>query len=152
LTICLGAIARFFIVSVPAYLIVLHAIMLGLIFLPASNWKPQDTWQFQWQSLPLYITLGITVLVTVGVSYESRSRFYGFEDQPIFISLEDWIANPPDSYIAHGPIRTRQIGVTPGDPRFDVDGWTYIQAAWVWTSGVRASQLVWFDLGTLFIW
>jgi hypothetical protein len=34
----------------------------------------------------------------------------------------------------------------------ETDGWTYIQAAWVWTSGVSASQLVWYDLATLFIW
>ncbi len=153
LTICIGAVARVLSLSPPVYLLILHGLMLLLALrlssLPA---EPQTPWQLTRKNFSLYALVLISCFVAFGVSYESRNRFYGFEDQSIFISLIDWIATHPDVRPQGTPIRSRQIGILNGDVRMETDGWTYIQAAWVWTSGVPARQLVWYDLGTLFIW
>jgi hypothetical protein len=152
LTISLGAVGRLLNIPIPAYLIVLHAVMLVLALLPSGLPAPAQPWRLTRKSLPLYIALTISCVVVFGVSYESRNRVWGFEDQPIFISLVDWLVYHPDTRPNDRPLRSRQIGVFNGDSRFDTDGWSYNQAAWEWTSGVPARQIIWFDLGTLFIW
>jgi hypothetical protein len=58
----------------------------------------------------------------------------------------------PDTRPHDTPLRSRQIGVLNGDSRFDTDGWSYDQVGWEWASGVPARQIIWYDLGTLFIW
>jgi len=156
LTVSLGAFGKLFGVPVPTYLLLLHAVMAGLALLPEKAETPEPRWQFSRRNLPLYILLGLCCAVVFGVNYESRSRFYGFEDQPIFISHIDWLATRPYETPPGGwPLRSRQLGVAIGDlgdSRFDTDGLTYVQAAWCWASGVKASQLIWYDLSTLFIW
>lgn len=153
LTILLGAFTRFLSIPVPMYLLLLHAIMVGLALCPVSTPAKEIVgWSISWSQLPLMLLVLISCAVTVGVNYESRNRFYGFEDQAIFISLIDWVATHPEVRPHDTAIRSRQIGVLNGDARMENDGWTYIQGAWVWTSGVSASQLVWYDLSTLFIW
>jgi tetratricopeptide (TPR) repeat protein len=152
LTVTLGAAARVLNIPVPIYLLVLHGIMLGLALLPRPSLSASPFWRLTRQNLPLYVAVAVSCLTVLGVSYESRYRFFGFEDQPIFISLVDWMAAHPDVRPNDVPLRSRQIGVLNGDTRFDSDGWSYNQAAWVWVSGVPARQIVWYDLGALFVW
>lgn len=157
LTVTLGAFARLLAVPVPLYLLALFGLLFILALLPARP-APADDHRWRWtrRALPLYALLALCCAVVFGVSYESRYRFYGLIDQPIFIGQVDWMATRPAAQPPGGlPIRSRQIGIQAGgtgDQRFDTDGWTYTQAAWVWSSGVPAWQLIWFDLGTLFIW
>jgi hypothetical protein len=153
LSIVLGGIARILSLSIPVYLVVLHGAMLVLVFLPHQS-IPKSTilWKLTRKNILLYVLVALSCIVALGVSYESRNRFYGFEDQSIFISLADWITTHPEVRPQGTPIRSRQVGVVNGDVRMEVDGWTYTQASWVWTSGVTASQLVWYDLATLFVW
>jgi hypothetical protein len=157
LTVTLGAFARLLGVPVPFYLLILFIIMGVLALLPARPAPADDhPWRWTWRALPLYLLLALCCAVVFGVSYESRYRFYSLIDQPIFIGHIDWMATRADEQPPGGlPIRSRQIGIAAGgtgDERFDTDGWTYTQAAWVWASGVPAWQLIWYDLGTLFIW
>ena len=152
MTISLGAVARLFSLPVPVYLIVLHLTMLVLVVLPTNTPAPETPWRFTRRAIPLYIMVALSCVVAMGVSYESRYRFYGFEDQPIFISIVDWLVYHPGVHPNDLPMRARQIGVLNGDSRMDTDGFSYNQAAWVWASGVTAAQLIWYDLATLFIW
>jgi hypothetical protein len=152
LTVSLGALARLLNIPVPVYLLVLHGVMLLLALLPSPADTSAQPWRLTRKTIPLYVAVAISCLVVFGVSYESRYRFFGFEDQPIFISLVDWLAYHPDERPNDIPLRSRQIGVLGGDTRFDTDGWSYNQAGWVWASGVPARQIIWYDLGTLFIW
>ncbi len=152
LTISLGAVGRLFNIPIPIYLIVLHGLMLILALLPAPVLASAPPWKLRRKSIPLYLALAISCAVAFGVSYESRNRFWGFEDQPIFISLVDWLVYHPDTRPNDLPLRSRQIGVFNGDSRFDTDGWSYNHAAWEWASGVPGRQIIWYDLGTQFIW
>lgn len=148
LTVCLGAAARFLQVSIPAYLLLLHAIMLLLALRPAPvparpHWRPAI------RQLPLYGLLILCCLIVLAVGTErSRFRFNGFEDQTVFVSLAGWLANNPDD----PSLIDRRIGVLNPDRRWETDGWTYTHAAWVWSSGVPAADLIWYDLTPLFIW
>ncbi len=148
LTVTLGGILRFLQVPVPVYVLLLHLIMFGLVWVLPAGASVGQVWQPKRQHVPLYLVVLLCCVVAVGVSAQSLYRFYGFEDQPIFISLVDWLAHNPDQ----PPLLSRQIGVINGDERFDVDGWTYNHAAWVWSSGFSASHLIWFGLDLLFVW
>lgn len=153
LTISLGAIARVLSLSIPIYLLILHMLMFAFATRQGhESVKANPQWRFSKKKLVPYALVLVSCLVAMGVNYESRNRFYGFEDQSIFISLIDWIATHPNVRPHNVPILSRQIGIINGDIRMATDGWTFIQAAWVWTSGVSARQLVWYDLSTLFIW
>ena len=152
LTVTLGGLSHLLLVPVSAYLLILHGVMLALALLPAGEVKEQKRWQFSRRYLPLYLMVIAACIVTVGVTLESRHRFWGFEDHPIFISHADWLAHNPGVFPHDLPLRSRQVGVIRGDTRFDTDGWTYNHAAWVWTTGVPAAQLIWFDLDLLFTW
>jgi len=157
LTITMGSIARFLGVPVPLYLLVLHVLMVVLALLPPSPSAPADhPWQPQKRSIPLYLLLAFCVIIVVWVSFQSRYRFWGFEDQPIFIGQAEWMASMPDAQPPGGlPILSRQISIATnqnGDTRLASDGWTYSHAAWVWVSGVPAAQVIWYDLTALFIW
>ncbi len=149
LTIILGAAFRLLNIPVILYLVVLHGVMFALALLPGSG---QPAAGLSRDSLPYYLLLALSCVVTVGVTYESRYRFLGFEDQAVFISQADWLAYNPGELINDLPLRSRQIGVLNGDSRNDTDGWTYNHAAWVWTSGVPAAQLLWYDIDPLFVW
>ncbi len=87
------------------------------------------------------------VVLAVGVE-RAQFRFSGYEDQTVFVELADWLANDPTD----PGLRSRRVGVVSGDTRWDTDGWTYTHAAWVWTSGVPAAELIWFRLTPLFVW
>lgn len=152
LAIVLGGAARLLNLPVVAWLVALHALMLVLAALPASD-ATGDTWRLSRQKLPLYLLVALCCLTLLGISYASRYRFYGFEDQVIFVSHASWLANNPGETPQDQPLRSRQIGaINRRDSRFDTDGWTYNHAAWVWASGVSATQLIWFDLDPLFVW
>ena len=148
LTVTLGGILRFLQVPVPVYVGLLHLVMFSLVWVLPGGASVGQIWQPKRQHVPLYLVVVLCCVVAVGVSAQSLYRFYGFEDQPIFISLADWLAHNSDQ----PPLLSRQIGVINGDERFDVDGWTYNHAAWVWSSGFSASHLIWFGLDLLFVW
>jgi hypothetical protein len=150
LNVCLGGAARLFRVPIPAYVALLHGVMLVLALLPAPpRDDDQPVWRFSWAQFPLYLLLLLCCGVVLAVSIErNQYRFNGYEDQTVFIELADWLAHDPDD----PGRRSRRIGVEVGDTRWDTDGWTFNHAAWVWSSGVPAAQLFWVDLTPLFSW
>lgn len=154
LTIVLGAAARLLFVPVSRYLLLLHGIMLVLAWLPPLKAEGEEpAWRLTRANLPLYIVVLVACITVMGVNFAtSRYRFYGFEDQVIFASQAGWLANDMSETPTGGPLRARQVGVTRGDTRFDVDGWTYNHAAWSWASGVRAADIIWYHIDPLFLW
>ncbi len=150
LNVSLGAALRFVGVPIALYLVILHAIMLALALIRPSLAPIEPIpWRFEAKKLPLYALLAICCAVVVGVAVErDQYRFSGYEDQSVFVELAEWMAHGTDPI----DILSRRIGVTYGDTRWDTDGWTYNQAAWVATSGVSAADLIWFRLTPLFVW
>ena len=145
-TICLGAICRFFLVSIPIYLLILHLVMLVLVLRGKPNLA--STWQFTRRSIPLMLMVLVSCLIVLVFGYvESRFRFIGFGDQTLFIASADWLANDLDQ----PGVRNRQL-LQDSERRNDIDGWTYTNAAWIYTSGVPADQLLWHDLTPLLVW
>ncbi len=154
LSIVLAAPFRLFEQAIPVYLITLHIVMFLLAIWSDGKAPPDEPdWQWNWGRLPGFALVVLCSVIAMGVSYESRHRFYGFEDQPIFISYIDWLVHHPGLRpVPETPLRTRQVAVISADSRMDTDGWTYSHAAWSWVSGVGGAQLIWYDLATLFIW
>jgi hypothetical protein len=155
LTIVLGSICRLLYVPVSIYLLVLHALMLVLAWLPSLKTAPEPAWQLTRKNLPLYVVVLVACVTVVGVSLaSSRYRFFGFEDQVIFASQAGWFANNLRETPNGGPLRSRQVGLLAwrGDSRFDTDGWTYNHGAWSWASGVSAADIIWYHLDPLFLW
>ncbi len=151
LTICLGGVARYLQVSMLAYTLILHGVMLALALIQPKQETISESWQFSRQNVPLYFLLALCCLIVLGVSIERGNfRFNGYEDQTVFIAAADWLAHDPDDPALY----ERRIGVPPErlDRRWETDGWTYTHAAWVWVSGVSASDLIWYDLTPLFVW
>lgn len=152
LTITLGGICRVLWVTIPVYALLLHGVMLALALLPPRAPAPEAPWRLTRRALPLYALVALACVITLGVGLNGRYRFWGFEDQTVFISLADWLANHPGQYPHDVPLRSRQIGVLNGDSRLDTDGWTYNHAAWSWSSGVSADDIIWYDLNPLLVW
>jgi hypothetical protein len=162
LTVTVGGLARLAHVPVPVYVISLHALMLVMAVSgqhsalstqhPAPSTQHSALGTANWElrtRLPLYALVALCcVIMTVVAGQRNHLRFDGYEDQTVFASDANWLANDPDD----PGIRARRAGVTVGDPRSDTDGWTYNHAAWVWASGVPAHQLIWYDLTALFAW
>lgn len=151
LTICLGGAARYLQVSMLAYTLILHSVMLALTLIQPKEEPASEIWKLSRRNIPLYLLLALCCLVALGVGYErSRFRFNGYEDQTVFIAAADWLAHDPDDPALY----ERRIGVPPErlDRRWETDGWTYTHAAWVWASGVSTAELIWYDLTPLFVW
>ncbi|HUN06478.1 MAG TPA: hypothetical protein PLQ56_07745 [Aggregatilineales bacterium] len=153
-SIVMAAPFRLFEQAIPVYLIILHIVMFLLaIWFDGKAPSDEPDWQWNWSRLPSFALVALCSVIAMGVSYESRYRFYGFEDQPIFISYIDWLVHHPGVRpVPETPLRSRQVAVISADSRMDTDGWTYNHAAWSWVSGVDGAQLIWYDLATLFIW
>jgi tetratricopeptide (TPR) repeat protein len=153
LVVGLGAIMRLLQLPVSVYVLALHGVMAGLALLPSSPSFPEvRVWRFERRNLPLYALLGVCCAAVLYAGHaRSQIRFNNFADQTVFVSYADWLANNPESPHIH----TRMAGTiaaNSGDVRLLTDGWTYNHAAWVWTSGVPAAQLIWYDLTPLFVW
>lgn len=151
LTITLAMFARWIGIPVPLYVLLLHGVMVGLAWVrpPTQHSTDAERWRFRWADAPLYGLVVACCLITLIVGLQRGGfRFNGFEDQTVFISLADWLANSPDD--PH--LLDRRIGVLVGDTRWQTDGWTYTHAAWVWSSGYPAADLIWHALTPLFVW
>ncbi|MBI5670295.1 MAG: hypothetical protein HZC41_20055 [Chloroflexi bacterium] len=152
LTITLGGLCRVLWITVLVYILLLHGVMLALALLPPRPPAPEAPWRLTRRAAPLYALVALACVITFGVGLNGRYRFWGFEDQTIFISLADWLVTNPSQYPRDVPLRSRQIGLLNGDTRMDTDGWTYSHAAWSWSSGVSASDIIWYDLNPLLVW
>lgn len=151
LTICLGGVARYLQISMVAYTLILHSVMLILALIRRKDESPDEGWRFSRRNIILYILVALCCLIALSVSIErGRFRFNGYEDQTVFIAAADWLAHDPDDPTLY----ERRIGVPPErlDRRWETDGWTYTHAAWVWASGVSTAELIWYDLTPLFVW
>jgi Flp pilus assembly protein TadD len=154
LVICLGGIMRLLQLPVSTYVLALHGVMAALaVVRPAPAVEAeQQTWRFERRNIPLYILVAVCCAVVMVVSIErGQIRFNSLPDQTMFVSYTDWLAHHPES----PQVITRMAGTIAtngGDVRFRTDGWTFNHAAWVWTSGVPAVQLIWYDLTPLFVW
>jgi Flp pilus assembly protein TadD len=154
LVICLGGVMRLLQLPVSTNILALHGIMAALaVMKPAPAVEAeQQAWRFERRNLPLYLLVVICCATLLYVSIvRGQIRFNSFPDQTMFASYADWLAHHPES--PH--VVTRMAGTIVsggGDVRFRTDGWTYNHAAWVWTSGVPAAQLIWYDLTPLFVW
>jgi len=153
LVISLGGILRLLHVPVSTYVLVLHAVMVGLALLGERQPEPEaGSWRLTRQHIPLYLLLLVCCIAVTIAGYErSRIRFNNFADQTVFVGYADWLATMPES----PEISVRMAGTIRSngeDVRLSTDGWTYNNAAWVWTSGVSAVRLLWYDITPLFVW
>ncbi len=154
LVICLGGLMRLLQLPVSSYVLVLHAAM-GV--LAAINPTPaveaeNRAWRFERRNVPLYLLVAVCCGTVLVAGYaRSQIRFNNFADQSIFVSHADWLAHHPEPPAIHTRL-AGTIAANGGDVRHLTDGWTYNHAAWVWTSGVPAAQLIWYDLTPLFVW
>jgi tetratricopeptide (TPR) repeat protein len=164
LTITTGGIFRFLEAPIPAYLLALHGLMLIFLFISRDSVKikvneisspvahqPQRPrfHQIFSSKMLLYALLALCCFIAFFFGYErSQLRYDGWEDQTVFVSLADWLANNPDD----PGLLSRQTAVENVDYRWLTDGWTYNHAAWVWSSGVPAATLIWHWLTPLFAW
>lgn len=146
-TIILGAGARLFEVPVPLYVHSLHLLMMiGIVLLPETAPRSAPLDRAFW---PFYALLALCcVLASLLGAERSTIQIDDWEDQTVFISLADWLAHSPDD----PSLLSRQISAEITDSRWRTDGWTYNHAAWVWSSGVSASTLIWHWLTPLFAW
>jgi tetratricopeptide (TPR) repeat protein len=146
----LGGLLRLLHVPVPVYLGLLHGLMAALALWPI---RPSDgdqtVFRLRRESLPLYALLLLCCALVSVVGWErNHFRYDNYEDQTVFISDAEWLANNPDN----PGLRARRAGVTVGDPRTDTDGWTYAIAAWTRASGYPAADTVWYAVTPLFGW
>jgi Flp pilus assembly protein TadD len=151
LVVCLGAVMRLLQLPVSVYLLALHSLMAILALLPSDPAVSGQPWRFDRRSIPLYALLAACCAAVVVVGSVRQIRFNNFADQTVFVSYADWLATRPEIPAIH----TRMAGTiiaNRDDVRLLTDGWTYNHAAWVWTSGVPAAQLLWYDLTPLFVW
>lgn len=149
ITASLGALLRLLQVPVSGYILCLHLLMLFMALAPVKPPAAGPSWRLTFGNAPLYLLLAVSCVVVLYVALErGRFRFDGYEDQTVFAELADWLSHEP----AEPGIRSRRIGVLTGDARWDMDGWTYTHAVWVWASGVPAAELIWFNLTPLFVW
>ncbi len=150
LNVTLAGIVRLLQMPVPVYAPILLATMLVLALLaPPGRWPALRFGRPSLKRLLLYGLVAACCLIVTGVALErSQYRFSDYEDQTVFVELADWLA------LDSGDVgqRSRRVGVTGGDARWDSDGWTYTHALWSWTSGVSAADLIWFRLTPLFVW
>jgi tetratricopeptide (TPR) repeat protein len=170
----LGGLLRLLHVPVPVYLGLLHGLMAGLALWPVffsqgphpptataspsdGEGKPSEaqrgevktTFRLRRASLPLYALLVLCCAVVSFVGWQrNHYRFDNYEDQTVFVSDAEWLANNPDD----PGLRARRAGVTVGDPRTDTDGWTYAIAGWTRASGYPAADTIWYALTPLFGW
>lgn len=151
-TIVLGGLARLLYAPVSAYLLLLHALMLLLAWLPPLQTTAEPAWRLTRKNAALYLVVLLACVVVMGVGLTNRHRYFNFIDQVIFASHAGWLANDTAETPTGGPLRSRQVGVVTNDTRFDSDGWTYNHGAWSWASGVPAVDVVWHYVDMLFLW
>jgi Flp pilus assembly protein TadD len=150
--VCLGGIMRLLQLPVSVYVLALHGVMAVLAVVRSTPTAESRTWHVERQNIPLYILVAVCCAAVLYVSSERRQiRFNNFEDQTIFVSHADWLATHPEQPEVHTRL-AGTIAANGGDVRHLTDGWTYNHAAWVWTSGVPAAQIIWYDLTPLFVW
>lgn len=145
ISITLGAAARLLLVPVGAAVVLLHGVMLVLAVVPASSAPPL---RFDRRRVPQYLLLAVACAVFVLVGWQLNHVWSdGYEDQSLPVSLADWWANhTPENLV------TRHIAETNTLTYWSSDGLTYVFAAWVWSSGCTAVQLIWYVLTPLFAW
>lgn len=149
LNITFGGLARVLQIPIPTYLLLLHALMAILACVRIPPVAVGERWKLRWNNAPLVGLLLLCCVITLGVTLaRSPVRFGGYPDQTVFIELADWLANDPDD----PQLRSRRIGVTEGDARWDTDGWTYTHATWIYSSGIQADDLIWTYLTLLLSW
>jgi tetratricopeptide (TPR) repeat protein len=148
----LGGLLRLAHVPVPVYLGLLHGLMAALALWPVKTANAdagKTVFRPRRESLPLYALLLLCCAVVSAVGWErNHYRFDNYEDQTVFVSDADWLANNPDN----PGLRARRAGVSIGDPRADTDGWTYAIAAWTRASGYPAADTIWYAITPLFGW
>jgi tetratricopeptide (TPR) repeat protein len=116
---------------------------------PLSRIQVKAAFRPRRESLPCYALLLLCCVVVPVVGWQrNHFRFDNYEDQTVFISDAEWLANNPDD----PGLRARRAGVTVGDPRTDTDGWTYAIAAWTRASGYPAADTIWYAVTPLFGW
>ena len=149
INILIGSVFRFLRLPIPAFLVLLHSLMLL-----CALWKPRsksvDTnWIFLKTSIPFYITIFVCCITFMGFGLvTAQFHFAGeFSDRGLFASLIDGLAN---NTVTTG-LFNRQLGQG-NDPRIQIDGWTYSNAVWTYSSGIRGDQFLWNDEIPLFIW
>lgn len=146
ITIVLGAGARLLLVPVSLYVIGLHVLMLALSLIPAST-APVE--RIQSGAMPFYLLLVLICVIFAAVGWErNHMRLDAYPDQSLPVSLADWWANTtqPEHLVSRNVADTRTLTY------WNSDGLTYVFAAWVWTGGFSAVQLIWYVLTPLFVW
>ncbi len=154
MTVLLGSLFRLLGLPVWLYIVVLHFLMVVLALRPAVRTRPVSPLAkaaLSGTRLALYGLLAVCVLVSLYVgAARSQLRWDAWEDPATFASWINWLVNDPDDPW----LLTRRVTDTPDmiDDRYHTDGWPFVQAAWVWSSGVEASTFIWYLITPLFAW
>lgn len=145
LTISLGAAAHALNLPISTYVLALHGLAFLLALLPKRS-ASRTEWHPDRASLGIVVALVLLCGIALRISIEfSGFRFITFADRTHFISLTDWLANSPDD-----PALVSRV--VNGGQRLEwrQDGWMYVNAVWVWSSGVPADRFIWYYLSPIF--
>ncbi|MCC6895087.1 MAG: hypothetical protein IT321_19860 [Anaerolineae bacterium] len=145
-TIVAGAVFRLLLIPLAVYIVALHGFMLALVFVPA---RVAPTQPVKRRLLPVYALLIFICGVYLCVGWErNHIRMGDYPDQTFPVSLANWwVQQPqPSSIISRNAADWGEITY------WSTDGLTYVFAAWAWSSGTSAVQVIWYAAPILFIW
>lgn len=154
LTILLGSLFRLLGLPIWLYVLVLHLIMAGLALRPPAEAGPAESAARQpvrVSQMAVYGLLVVCSLTSMAVgTTRSQLRWDAWEDPATFASWINWLVNDPED-----PWRlSRRVTDTPDmiDERYHSDGWPFVEAAWLWSSGVDAPTFIWYLVTPMFAW
>lgn len=145
-TIVAGAVCRYLLVPLPVYSAGLHLVMLLLAFVPSLV---RPTLPLNRRALPISVLLAVICLVYVWVGWQrSLIRMSDYPDQTYPVSLANWWVqqSQPSSIVSRNAVDAVDISY------WSTDGLTYVFAAWAWSSGTTAVQVIWYAVTPLFVW
>ena len=152
LTIVLGGILRYLNLPIPVYLLALHALLLALALVkPPPETPIVERWRLKRASIPLYALLALACFALGWAGFQRSRVHFDMEVPTLYTAQVNWMAAEADHFAALNRAIGRSAELDLRD-RARFDGWTYIQAAWVWASGIPAAELLWHVVTPLFVW
>lgn len=145
LLIAAGGLARLAALPVSLFLVSVHVTMLGLLFIgvvrpepggPPAPALPRAVGVLMWGAVAL------ASAVVCAIAIARTSVHFDMEVPTVYAAQVAWLASEPPSLDR----QLRYIGLTAAvqaDSRMELDGWTYLQAAWARAGGVPAAHLLW---------
>ncbi|MDX2160463.1 MAG: hypothetical protein SF162_03965 [bacterium] len=140
LTIVMGGVLRAMGIGIPIYLLLLHSFMLLLAFAQPQQVKSRSSQRRA--DLPYYVLTAFACLLLLYLGIQRTRVHFDMEVPTIYASQVTWLASNPDTLTT--PLRWLGLEANAqAGNRMHLDGWTYIHAAWSWTSGLSGAWLIW---------